>query len=39
MSRSSNNSTTRGRLLGVKKKTDVTIYPTDNDEDLDVSYI
>ena len=39
LSKSSTNSTTRGRLLGVKKKSDITIYPTDNDEDLDVSYI
>lgn len=38
MSRSSNNST-RGRLLAGKKKHDITIYPTDNDDDLDVSYI
>jgi hypothetical protein len=39
LSKSSTNSTTRGRLLGVKKRNDITIYPTDNDEDLDVSYI
>jgi len=40
ISKSSNSSITRGRLLGVKKKTDITIYPTDHDDDIqDLSYI